>query len=54
MNPNTLTDQLSLFLDVLETGSFPAAARRHPLTPSAVARRIDSLESSVGSQLFQR
>src|SRR5476649_1408750 len=54
MNPNTLTDQLSLFLDVLETGSFSAAARRHPLTPSAVARRIDSLESSVGSRLFQR
>ena len=54
MNPNILTDQLSLFLDVLETGSFSAAARRHPLTPSAVARRIDSLESSVGSRLFQR
>lgn len=54
MNPNTLSDQLSLFLDVLETGSFSAAARRHPLTPSAVARRIDSLESSVGSRLFQR
>ncbi|NWE80610.1 LysR family transcriptional regulator, partial [Pseudomonas edaphica] len=54
MNPNTLTEQLSLFLDVLETGSFSAAARRHPLTPSAVARRIDSLESSVGSRLFQR
>ncbi|KWV79489.1 HTH-type transcriptional regulator DmlR [Pseudomonas fluorescens] len=54
MNPNTLTDQLSLFLDVLEAGSFSAAARRHPLTPSAVARRIDSLENSVGSRLFQR
>jgi len=54
MNPHILTDQLSLFLDVLETGSFSAAARRHPLTPSAVARRIDSLESSVGSRLFQR
>lgn len=23
MSPDTLTDQLSLFLDVLETGSFP-------------------------------
>ncbi|WP_164842879.1 helix-turn-helix domain-containing protein, partial [Pseudomonas taiwanensis] len=45
--PDTLTDQLSLFLDVLETGSFSAAARRHPLTPSAVARRIDNLESAV-------
>ena len=43
MNPDALTDQLELFLDVLETGSFSAAARRHPLTPSAVARRIDAL-----------
>ncbi len=54
MNPTSLTDQLGLFLDVLETGSFSAASRRHPLTPSAVARRIDSLEASVGSRLFIR
>jgi DNA-binding transcriptional LysR family regulator len=54
MNPDALTDQLSLFLDVLETGSFSAAARRHPLTPSAVARRIDALERSLGSSLFTR
>src|SRR3989344_9706818 len=54
MNPHILTDQLSLFLDVLETGSFSAAARRHPLTPSAVARRIDALERSLGSNLFSR
>ncbi|KRW59949.1 LysR family transcriptional regulator [Pseudomonas sp. TTU2014-080ASC] len=54
MNPDTLTDQLNLFLDVLETGSFSAAARRHPLTPSAVARRIDALERSLGSTLFSR
>src|SRR3989344_9164978 len=54
MNPNQLTDQLGLFLDVLETGSFSAASRRHPLTPSAVARRIDALERSLGSNLFSR
>ncbi|WP_369959139.1 LysR family transcriptional regulator [Pseudomonas benzenivorans] len=54
MNPDNLTDQLDLFLDVLETGSFSAAARRHPLTPSAVARRIDTLERSLGSKLFSR
>lgn len=54
MNPDSLTDQLSLFLDVLETGSFSAAARRQPLTPSAVARRIDALERSLGSKLFSR
>ena len=54
MSPDLLTEQLSLFLDVLDTGSFSAAARRHPLTPSAVARRIDSLEAAVGSRLFSR
>lgn len=54
MNPDALTDQLNLFLDVLESGSFSAAARRHPLTPSAVARRIDALERSLGSSLFSR
>ncbi|MGP3789596.1 LysR family transcriptional regulator [Pseudomonas sp. B392_1p] len=54
MNPDQLTNQLTLFLDVLECGSFSAAARRHPLTPSAVARRIDSLEKSLGSSLFLR
>lgn len=30
MNPNTLTEQLGLFIDVLEAGSFSAASRRHP------------------------
>ncbi len=54
MNPDALTEQLALFLDVLEAGSFSAAARRHPLTPSAVARRIDTLERSLGSTLFTR
>ena len=31
-----------------------AAARRHGLTPSAVARRIDALEAALGCQLFSR
>ncbi|MCO6056834.1 LysR family transcriptional regulator [Pseudomonas sp. MOB-449] len=54
MNPDALTEQLALFLDVLDAGSFSAAARRHPLTPSAVARRIDALERALGSNLFVR
>lgn len=54
MNPDALTEQLALFLDVLDAGSFSAAARRHPLTPSAVARRIDALERALGSTLFVR
>lgn len=44
MLPDALSAQLSLFIDVLDAGSFSAAARRHGLTPSAVARRIDALE----------
>ena len=31
-----------------------AAARRHGLTPSAVARRVDALEAALGCQLFSR
>ena len=54
MNPDALTSQLDLFLDVLACGSFSAAARRQQLTPSAVARRIDALERALGSTLFQR
>ncbi|WP_028239420.1 LysR family transcriptional regulator [Stutzerimonas azotifigens] len=54
MQPDALTQQLSLFLDVLASGSFSAAARQHSLTPSAVVRRIDALERSLGCRLFSR
>lgn len=54
MPHDPLSGQLALFLDSLECGSFSAAARRHQLTPSAVARRIDALERQLGSALFQR
>ena len=54
MDANALTSQFRLFLDVLDRGSFSGAARLHALTPSAVARRIDSLERSLGCQLVSR
>jgi len=54
MQTDALSEQFGLFLDVLDTGSFSAAARRHALTPSAVARRIDALERSFGVQLVSR
>src|SRR3546814_17635165 len=54
MLPDALSAQLSLFIDVLDAGSFSVAARRHGLTPSAVARRIDALEQALGCQLFNR
>lgn len=54
MNPEQLGWQLTLFLDVLEGGSFSAAARRQQITPSAVARRMDSLEQTLGCSLLMR
>lgn len=54
MDANSLTEQFKLFLDVLDTGSFSAAARLYGLTPSSVARRIDSLERSLACQLVSR
>lgn len=40
MLPDTLSEQFVLYLDVLDGGSFSAAARKHPLTPSAVALAV--------------
>ncbi|MDF3936086.1 LysR family transcriptional regulator [Pseudomonas citronellolis] len=54
MTPTALEDQLDLFLDVLDSGSFSAAARLRQLTPSAVARRMDALEQGLGSPLLAR
>ncbi|CDF85000.1 LysR family transcriptional regulator [Pseudomonas sp. QL9] len=54
MTPSSLEEQLSLYLDVLEGGSFSAAARLRQLTPSAVARRMDTLEASLGATLLIR
>jgi DNA-binding transcriptional LysR family regulator len=54
MNPSSLEDQLDLYLDVLDNGSFSAAARLRQFTPSAVARRMDALEQGLGSTLLVR
>ncbi|WP_437880495.1 LysR family transcriptional regulator [Pseudomonas sp. LRF_L74] len=54
MNTRQISDQLGLFLTVLECGSFSAAARSQQLTPSAVARRMDKLEQALGVALLQR
>ena len=45
---------LLLLLDVLETGSFQAAADRHHLDRSVVSRRINQLERNLGVRLLQR
>lgn len=54
MSLDPFGEQFELFLEVVDCGSFSAAARRHGLTPSAVARRMDALESALGCQLFSR
>lgn len=54
MQSDALIEQFRMFLDVLEYGSFSAAARLHGLTPSAIARRIDALEASLACQLVSR
>ncbi|HCW96864.1 MAG TPA: LysR family transcriptional regulator, partial [Pseudomonas sp.] len=54
MAADDLSAPLRLFLDVLESGSFSTVARQQALTPSAITRRIDALERSLGCQLFNR
>lgn len=45
---------LMLFLDVVKTGSFSEAARRHHVTPSAVSKAIGRLENETRARLFDR
>lgn len=48
------TEQLSLFADVVASGSFAAAAKKRDLDPSSVSRGIKALEAELGARLFQR
>lgn len=45
---------LLLFLEVVKTGSFSQAARRHHVTPSAVSKAIARLENETRARLFDR
>jgi len=47
-------DQLTVFLTVVETGSFAAAGRRLGRATSAVSYTIANLERQLGVQLFDR
>jgi DNA-binding transcriptional LysR family regulator len=47
-------DALAIFAEVLEAGSFAAAARRRALDPSVISRVIAALEEELGFRLFQR
>jgi DNA-binding transcriptional LysR family regulator len=47
-------DQLRAFADVVETGSFSAAARRRSLSQPAISLQIRQLETRFGVQLVER
>ncbi|ORT51118.1 LysR family transcriptional regulator [Vibrio sp. qd031] len=47
-------DDLVLFCDVVELGSFSRAAEVHNLTNSVVSKRIGKLEQTLGVQLLYR
>lgn len=49
-----IAHQMILFADVVEHGSFSAAARALGLTPSAVSKRIGDLEDRLGIRLLNR
>jgi len=48
------TDLLALFVDVMRSGSFTAAARLRNIDPSSVSRAIAGLEAELGLKLFER
>ncbi|MBT9386044.1 LysR family transcriptional regulator [Pseudooceanicola sp. CBS1P-1] len=54
MTDPRFAEHLAIFVEVVRLGSFSAAARRRGLTPSAIARQIDALETSVGVPLLLR
>lgn len=47
-------DQLKVFLAVVETGSFTAAAKRLRRAVSAISYAIATLEQQLGLELFDR
>src|SRR3954470_23915744 len=56
MRPTGAIDlnQISTFIQVMETGSFTAAARALGLPKSSVSRRVSALERSLRVRLLQR
>lgn len=46
--------QLETFIKVADAGSFNKAAEESYITPTAVIKQINLLESSLGVKLFER
>ena len=49
-----LSQQMQVFLQVAECGSFTKAARRLLVTPASVMKHINTLEDRLGVTLFKR
>jgi DNA-binding transcriptional LysR family regulator len=47
-------DDMKVFCDVIETGSFSRAATLNSITQTAVTRRVQAIEEHVGSRLIER
>ncbi len=47
-------DDMKVFCDAIETGSFSRAAALNSLTQTAVSRKIQAIEELVGSRLVER
>lgn len=47
-------EELRTFLEVVETGSLVAAAKRLNVTPSTVTARMNALEQEIGQKLLHR
>ncbi|KAA8996636.1 LysR family transcriptional regulator [Affinibrenneria salicis] len=50
----SLMGEMAVFVKVVETGSFSAAARQLAATPSATSRAVARLEKALGARLLQR
>nr|WP_254843553.1 LysR family transcriptional regulator [Shewanella sp. UCD-KL21] len=50
----SITKQLSLFLDVVQQGSFTKAAALHDMDNSLLSKQIKKLEAELGVQLLNR
>lgn len=50
----SISNQLSLFLDVVQQGSFAKAAALHDMDNSSLSKQIKKLETTLGVQLLNR
>jgi len=53
-NPPLDLNHVALFVEVVRANSFAAAARRLGMPPNSVSRKIQELESQVGTRLIHR